>query len=63
MVVERLKGCIDKLISPFQTGFVPGRNIHENVIVANEMIHSMHKMKGKKELLRLKWTSLRHMTS
>jgi hypothetical protein len=48
VVVERLKICIPKLVSPFQTGFVPGRNIHENIIVAKEMVHSMHKMKGRK---------------
>jgi hypothetical protein len=54
VVVERLKDCIEKLISPFQTGFVPGRNIHENVIVAKEMIHSMHKMKGKKGVFAIK---------
>jgi hypothetical protein len=46
--VERLKECIAELISPFQTGFVPGRNIYENIIVAREMMHSMSKMNGKK---------------
>jgi hypothetical protein len=39
---------------PFQTGFVPGRNIHDNIIVAKEMIHSMHKMKGKKGAFAIK---------
>ncbi|MCH79377.1 putative non-LTR retroelement reverse transcriptase [Trifolium medium] len=47
VVVERLKNCIPKLISPFQTGFVPGRNIHENIVVAKEMLHSMNKTTGK----------------
>ncbi|PNX98123.1 ribonuclease H [Trifolium pratense] len=46
VIVERLKDCIPLIISPYQTGFVPGRNIHENIIVAQEMIHSMTKMKG-----------------
>jgi hypothetical protein len=48
VIVERLKVCIPLIISPFQTGFVPGRNIHENIVVAQEMIHSMLKMKGHK---------------
>jgi hypothetical protein len=48
VIVERLKECISSLISPFQTGFVSGRNIHENIIVAKEMAHTMHRMKGKK---------------
>jgi hypothetical protein len=36
------------LVSPYQTGFVPGRNIHENIVVAQEMVHSMMKLKGSK---------------
>lgn len=34
VVVERLKSCMDKLVPPFQTEFVPGRPIHENIIIA-----------------------------
>jgi hypothetical protein len=48
VMVERLKECIPIIISPNQTGFVSGRNIHENIIVAQEMTHSMVKMKGQK---------------
>jgi hypothetical protein len=54
VVVERLKECISRLISPFQTGFVPGRNIHENIIVAKETVHSMNKMKGKRGAFAIK---------
>jgi hypothetical protein len=46
VIVERLKEHIPMLVSPFQTGFVPGRNIHENIVVAQEMVHSMIKLKG-----------------
>lgn len=38
------------LVSPFQTGFVPGRSIHENIVAAQEMLHSMKKITGKKRL-------------
>jgi len=48
VVVERLKEYIPCLVSPFQTGFVPGRSIHENIVVAQELVHSMNKMTGKK---------------
>jgi hypothetical protein len=41
VMVERMKECIPIVISPYHTGFVPGRNIHENIIVAQEMTHSM----------------------
>jgi hypothetical protein len=54
VVVERLKGCVAKLVSPYQTGFVPGRNIHENIVVAKEMMHSMHWMQGKKGYFAIK---------
>jgi hypothetical protein len=33
IMVERLKDYIPKLVSPFQAGFVPGRNIHENILL------------------------------
>jgi hypothetical protein len=48
IIVERLKAYIPKLVFPFQVGFIPGRNIHENIIIAQEMIHSMGKVKGRK---------------
>jgi hypothetical protein len=35
-------------------GFVPGRNIHENIIVAKEMVHSMHMAKGRKGYFAIK---------
>jgi hypothetical protein len=47
VMVNRLKESMQFLISPYQTGFIPGRCIHENIVVAQEMVHSMHKMTGK----------------
>lgn len=54
IVVNRLKPFISKIISPFQTDFVPTRSIHDNIIVAQEMVHSMTKMKGKKGFFAIK---------
>lgn len=48
VIVAMLKQYVPKTVSPFQTGFVPGRNIHENIVVAKEMLQSMNKMKGTK---------------
>jgi len=45
--VNRLKALIPKLISPQQTGFIPSRSIHDNIVVAQEMMHSMRRMQGK----------------
>jgi hypothetical protein len=47
IMVNRLKQIIPKVVSPFQTGFVPGRNITENIVIAQEMLHSMTKMRSK----------------
>ncbi|WJX55356.1 Protein DETOXIFICATION 41 [Trifolium repens] len=54
VIVARLKNYIPKLVSPFQTGFVPGRNIHENIVVTKEMVHSMHMAKGRKGFFAIK---------
>ncbi|PNY01940.1 ribonuclease H [Trifolium pratense] len=48
IMVNRLKVVVGNIISPFQNGFVPGRNIHENIVIAHEMLHSMAKMRGNK---------------
>ncbi|PNY15946.1 ribonuclease H, partial [Trifolium pratense] len=47
VMTNRIKDSISKIISPNQTGFIPRRSIHENIIVAQEMAHSMCKMNGK----------------
>lgn len=37
----RLQGCLDKIISESQAAFVPDRQIHDNVLVAHELIHAL----------------------
>ncbi|XP_058727202.1 uncharacterized protein LOC131598638 [Vicia villosa] len=54
VIVERLKPRMQYLVSPFQTGFVPGRSIHENIIIATEAMHNMSKKKGKKGYFAIK---------
>lgn len=54
ILVKRLKEIISKVISPFQASFVPGRSIHDNIIVVNEMIHSMRRKKGKTGFMAIK---------
>lgn len=53
-LVNRIKPFLDKIISPFQGSFVPGRNIQDNIIIAKEMFHSMGRMKGSKKFMALK---------
>ncbi|CAJ2645224.1 unnamed protein product [Trifolium pratense] len=54
VIVNRIKPLLDGIISPYQSSFIPGRTIHHNIIVAQEMVHSMAKMKGKKMFMSIK---------
>ncbi|XP_045810455.1 uncharacterized protein LOC123904892 [Trifolium pratense] len=47
VMTNRIKDTITTVVSPHQTGFIPGRSIHENIVVAQEMAHSMRKLNGK----------------
>jgi hypothetical protein len=42
---NRISQIAQKVISPSQTAFLPGRNIMEGMIVLHEMIHEMHREK------------------
>ena len=42
-----------KVISPTQTAFVPGRNITEGVIVLHETIHELHRKKQNGVILKI----------
>ncbi|XP_026396896.1 uncharacterized protein LOC113291593 [Papaver somniferum] len=41
-----IKPFLKKLVSPYQAAFVPGREIHDNIIIAHEMIHFMKHKEG-----------------
>ncbi|CAL1388052.1 unnamed protein product [Linum trigynum] len=47
-ITSRLKLVMRKLISPRQSSFIPGRQTTDNVIVVQEVLHSLGKRKGKK---------------
>ncbi|OMO65780.1 reverse transcriptase [Corchorus capsularis] len=47
IIVNRLKQILPKLVSPMQSSFVPGRQIVDNIVVVQEMLHSFKKRKGK----------------
>ena len=54
VIVARLRPYLDKLISPLQEAFVPGRKGIDNAIIAQEVIHSINKKKGKVGYMALK---------
>jgi hypothetical protein len=48
MVAFRLKHILDKVISPVQSAFIPGRMITDNILLAYESLHTLkNKKKGK----------------
>lgn len=46
ITVNRLKPIIAIIVSPYQTNFVSGRNIYENIVIAQQVLHSMEKRKS-----------------
>ncbi|GAA0158520.1 hypothetical protein LIER_38667 [Lithospermum erythrorhizon] len=48
VLVNRLKPFMKSLVSPFQNGFVHGRSIQDNVIMAQELTHVIRTSKCKK---------------
>ncbi|XP_026410885.1 uncharacterized protein LOC113306123 [Papaver somniferum] len=51
---RRLKPLIQKLISPMQAAYVPGRLIYENIIMVQEIVHTMKRTEAKEGILALK---------
>ena len=37
----RLTAVVDKVFSPFQTAFLPGRNILEGIVILQEILHEL----------------------
>ncbi|KAH9735402.1 putative ribonuclease H protein [Citrus sinensis] len=54
IIANRLKAILPELIGPHQTSFVPGRHIIENIVVAQEIIHSMRRKTGNRGQMAIK---------
>ena len=54
ILANRLKVHMHKIISPFQSAFVPKRNIQNNTILAHELLHSFKSKRGKGGFMFLK---------
>ena len=54
ILVQRLRPHVPNLISPCQTAFVAGRRGSDNVIIAQEIIYSLNKRKGKEGFMVVK---------
>lgn len=53
-IVAKLRPHLDKLISPLQIAFVPGRKGIDNAIIVQEIIHTLSKKRGKVGYMALK---------
>ena len=47
IIVQRLRPLLPSLISPMQTAFLEGRRATDNVVIAQELIYSLKRRKGK----------------
>ena len=54
IIVGRIRPLLDKLILPNQTAFVLGRRGLDNVVVAQELIHSLDKNMGRVGFMAIK---------
>ena len=54
IITNRLQSLLPNLIGPHQTSFVPERHIIDNIVVAQEVVHSMHRKTGKKRFMAIK---------
>ena len=54
VIVARLRPFLDKLISPVQAAFIPGRKGIDNTIIVQEVIHSITKKRGEVGYMALK---------
>ena len=54
IIANKLKTFLPDLVGPHQTSFVPGRHITENIIIAQEVIHSMRQKTGKRGFMAIK---------
>lgn len=49
VIANRLKIIMPKLVDQTQSAFTPGRQSAENIIIAQEIIHTMRYKQGKKQ--------------
>lgn len=54
VLVNKIRPHLDNLIGPLQSSFIPKRGTSDNAVIAHEIVHHMHKKKGKSGYLLFK---------
>ena len=54
VLVNRIRPMLNNLVSPLQTAFVPGRKGMDNMIIVQELIHTMKQKKEKQGYMAIK---------
>ena len=54
ILVNRMRPILQRLIHPCQSAFVPGRAIHDNILIAHEIMTKFRYYKGKRGYVALK---------
>jgi len=54
ILVNRMKPILQRIIHPTQSAFIPHRTIHDNILIAHEIVNKFKIMKGKKGFVALK---------
>lgn len=54
ILVRRIRPFLEDFVGPLQSSFIPNRGTADNAIIAQEVVHYMHKKKGKKGVLLFK---------
>lgn len=54
LIANRVKMLMNKLTQPNQSSFIPGRQTTDNIVTAQEIIHSMKRHSGKRGWLAIK---------
>ncbi|XP_019457635.1 PREDICTED: uncharacterized protein LOC109358024 [Lupinus angustifolius] len=54
VLVKRLRPFLDELVGPLQSSFIPGRGTSDNIVLAQEVMHHLHKSKAKKGVMAFK---------
>lgn len=54
MIVDRIRPILVDLVEHNQCSFIPGRQVGDNIVIAQEILHKMANTKGKKGAMAVK---------